>query len=129
MSEYTTTVKGLPAEVNGLPGLNLDDCSRDGIPSDWEIDSVLSDIIMATYVDENETGEVLRDGIWLQKDMTQHLWRVCQVEKVGPQCTDVKEGDIVMVPGGKGIPGVSKGGKKLLFLNEQRVFAIVKPAD
>lgn len=122
-------MQDLPQENFGLPGLNLDDCSRDGIPSDWEIDAVLSDILMCKYVDENIHGEVLRDGIWMQVDVTQHLWRVCEVIKIGPECKEIKVGDRVMVPGGRGIPGVSKGGEKLIFLNEQRVFAVVKARE
>jgi len=122
--------KGLAKEVNGIAPLDLESCSRDAIPKDWEIDSVMGDILMCRYVDENESGEVMRDGVWVPLNMVQHLWRVVEVMKVGPQASEnMNEGDFLMIPSSRGIPGVSKGGDKLIFINEPRVFAkVVKSA-
>ena len=121
--------RGLPQGNFGLPSLNLEDCNKDAIPSDWEITDVLGDIIMCEYVDENETGEVYRNGIYVQKSMVLYLWRVVKVLKIGPQCTgNIKIGDHLMVPSDKGLPAITKNKKKLVFINEPRVFGIVKPA-
>ena len=97
------------------------------IPNDWDIETPLHDIIMAEYVDENEHGEVLRDGIWLKQEITNKLWRVAKVLKMGPQCSEnVKPGVLIMFPSDRGIPMITFSGKKLIFLNEERIFAIVK---
>lgn len=121
---------GLPRENFGLPSLNLDECNRDSIPSDWEITDVFGDILMCEFVDENVNGEVMRTGIWVKQDITQHLWRIVRVLKVGPNASDrIKEGDCVMIPGDKGIRGLQKDGRKVIFINEPRLFAKVKPRD
>lgn len=120
-----TVENGLPRQNFGLPTLNLDNC-HDGIPSDWSITEVFGDILMCKYIDENKTGEVLRDGIWLNKDITRNIWRVVEVLKVGPGVQyNVKEGDFLMIPGDRGLPGIGKNGEKIIFINMERAFAKV----
>lgn len=128
MSESTTTAKGLPQENFGIPSLRLDSCSKTQIPAEWEIDEVFGDIIMGTYVDEVADGEIMRGGIVIQQDIARTAWRVVKVIKKGPKVSDrIEPDDCLMVPGDRGIPGVDKDGQKLLFFNEERVFAKVKP--
>jgi hypothetical protein len=117
----------LPRVNMGLPTLNLENCSKDAIPSDWDITEVFGDIIMCKYVDENATGEVLRNGIWLSKDISHNLWRIVEVILAGPEAIGINIGDTLLVPGDKGIPGMSKNGVKLLFVNKERIFGKVKP--
>ncbi len=120
----------LPEEVHGIAPLDLETCNRDTIPSDWNIVSVLGDILMCEYVDESDQGEVLRGGVWIQKNMVQYLWRVAKVIKAGPGVSgNIKVGDCIMIPSDKGIPGVTKDNKKIIFLNEPRVFAVVEPKE
>lgn len=124
----TTEAKGLERENFGLPSLNLDQCSRTGIPRDWEIDTPFGDIIMGEFADETVNGEVMRGGIVVKTDVTYNAWRVVKVLKVGPKVSKhVVPGDFLMVPGDRGIPGISNEGKNLLFFNEERVFCRVVP--
>ena len=77
--------------------------------------------------DENNNGEVNRDGIWLKQDITSKMWRVALVIKAGPTCSgNVKVGDYVMYPSDKGLPMV-RTNKKYIFLNESRIFCTCKP--
>lgn len=118
----------LPRENNGLPSLNLDQMQGNAIPNDYEITGVLGDILMCEIADESTTGEVLRNGIWIKPDVTHKMWRVAQVSKMGPKCSsNIKIGDYVMYPSDKGIPMISRNSKKVIFLNEERIFAIVQP--
>lgn len=129
MSE-NLTARGQRAGNLGLPSLDLEQCNKDAIPSDWDITGVLGDILMCEYVDENETGEVMRNGIYVQKSMVPYLWRVVKVLKIGPQASEnIKEGDFLMLPSDKGIKGITKDKKNLVFINEPRVFAKVKPRE
>jgi hypothetical protein len=124
-----STVCGLPAEVHGIPSLQLDNMLGIGIPGEWEIEDVLGDIVMAEYVDENEQGEVKRDGIWLKQEVTNRMWRVARILKKGPGCSErIKIGELYMFPSDRGIPMITFKRKKLVFFNEERIFARVTPS-
>lgn len=118
--------KSLPQENKGLPPLNLDTMQGIRLTQDWETKKLLGDIILAEYVDENEHGEVIRNGIWLKQDITGKLWRVARVIMKGIDCSnDIQVGDLIRFPSDRGIPMISSGGKKLIYLNQERVFDIV----
>lgn len=122
--------KQLPDQNRGLPALNLDEVQRQKVPMDWDITDVFGDILMCKYIDENDHGEVLRDGVWLRQDVTHNLWRVVEVLKTGPGCSgNISVGDKLMIPGDKGIPSVSNKGERLIFVNEERAFAKVEKKD
>ena len=124
--EHLHSKGSLPSEVHGLPSLNLDAMQGTKLSKDWITKKLLGNVIMAEYVDENEHGEVLRDGIWLKQDITGKLWRIARVLKMGPQCSaNILPGDLVRFPGDRGIPMISASGKKYIYLNEERVFDIV----
>lgn len=113
--------------VGGRTTFKMDETGSTRIPGDWDIETPLHDIIMAEYADENAQGEVLRDGIWLKQEITNKLWRVAKVLKMGPSCSEnIKPGVLIMFPSDRGIPMITFSGKKLIFLNEERIFAIVK---
>jgi len=129
-SDSATKQKGLPEDVKGLPPLNLDTCNKDAIPANWDIVGVMGDILMCQFVDEADDGDLMREGVYVPKGMIKYLWRVAKVLKIGPASSgNIKVDDYVMIPSDKGIPGVTKDGKKLIFLNEQRVFAVVVPRE
>lgn len=112
----------------GVPSLDLDGYGREALPTDWDIVETFHDIIMCEYADETETGEVNRGGILLQKEMVHQLWRVVKVLMKGHAVTDrIKVGDYLMIPNDRGIKGVNKDKKNIIFLNEERIFAKVKP--
>ena len=123
--------RGLPVENRGIPPLNLDTMQGTRLTRDWITKKLLGDIVMAEYVDENEHGEVMREGIWLKQDITGKLWRVAKVVMKGPQCSDnFNIGDLIRFPGDRGIPMISAGGKKFIYLNEERIFDVVEePVD
>lgn len=109
-------------------GLNLDSCSRDALPPDWDITGVFGDILMCEFADENVSGEVIRSGIYVKTDVTNNLWRTVKILMKGPGATDnVSVGDYVIMPNDRGIRGMSKGGKKIVFVNEDRLFCKVAP--
>ena len=45
----------------------------------------------------------------------------------GPSAKQVKKDQFVIFPGDKGIVGIQKGGKTVIFLNEERIFGICSP--
>lgn len=117
----------LPKENRGLPSLDLTEMQGITIPTDFEITGVLGDILMCEIVDEDAQGDVLRNGIWLKQEVTQKMWRVAKVVKIGPHCSEnIKIDDYVMYPSDKGLP-MMKHHKKYIFLNEPRIFCICRP--
>lgn len=120
----------LPRENFGISPLDLTDMQGIDIPLEYDITSVLGDILMCEVADENVKGEVKRNGIIISESLATKMWRVAKVLLCGPLCSDnVKTGDFVMYPSDKGIPLISHDGKKLIFLNESRMFCICKPRD
>lgn len=96
----------------------------------WEITSVLDDVLLVQYADTSENGrDVMRGGIVLPMDITKNVWRIGKVVLAGPKAT-VKIGEYVMFPNDKGIQAKNINGlKNAIFLNEQRIFGVVKPSD
>ena len=121
-AQATTGVEDL---VGGKVLLQLDEYANTSIPTDWDIEMPLHDILMVSYVDENASGEICRNGIWLKQEITNKLWRVGRVVKAGPRANPYLVNALIMFPSDKGIP-ISFGGKKYVFLNEERVFAVMK---
>lgn len=118
----------LPRENFGLPSLDLTSMQGVEIPLEFDITAVLGDILMCEIADENVEGEVKRNGIIISQAMATKMWRVAKVILRGPQCSDtIQIGDYVMYPSDKGIPLISHEGKKMVFLNEARMFCVVKP--
>ena len=119
--------RGQDAEVNGLPSLNLSSMQGTSIPTEFEFSAVFGDIVLVELIDENEHGEVYRDGIWIKQEVTHKLWRRGQVVLKGPKCVDLNIGDQVAYPSDKGLPMVSANKKKYVFLNMERLFGKLKP--
>ena len=61
------------ANINGLPTLNLDTMAGTSVPTEFEFESVFGDIVMCEVIDENENGEILRDGIWINLDVSKKV--------------------------------------------------------
>ena len=101
----------------------------------YKLSKVFDDIVLAQYVDTADNNIVMRNGIALPLNAQLKAWRLGRVLLAGPNCTYTEVGDIVCFPNDKGIPvsnidiegyGVVRDG---MFLNEQRLFGICKPAD
>lgn len=117
----------LPRENNGIADLDpYHDCP---LPEDYEVVELLGDVIMAEYADVAPDGKSLvRNGIILPNEVVdKKAWRVGKVLLVGPNTKQVKTGQHVIFPGDKGIIGIQKGGKTVIFLNEERIFGICAP--
>jgi co-chaperonin GroES (HSP10) len=95
----------------------------------WDLEAVLDDILMVEFADATEDNQnVNRGGILLPTGASKNVWRVGKVVLAGPN-TRVKVGQYVMFPNDKGIQAKNINGKKhVVFLNEQRIFGIVKPS-
>jgi len=120
---------GLEDEVKGLA--NLDVYKGMNMPTDYQITEVLGDIIMAEYVDTDDSGRLVnRGGIYIDNDMSKNTWRVAKITLVGPACSDrIKPGTLIIFPNDKGIPAVTQSDKPAIFLNEERIFGIVEPKE
>lgn len=96
---------------------------------DWELVSVLDDILLVQYIDSSDDGrEVMRNGIYVSVDVTTHVWRVGKVILAGPNCRFTSVGDHVVFPNDKGIRASNINGiKNAVFLNEPRVFGVCTP--
>lgn len=114
----------LPRENNGIA--NLDPYQDCPLPEDYEVTELLGDVIMAEYADVAEDGQsVVRNGIILPSGVVdKKAWRVGKVLLVGPNAKQVKKDHYVIFPGDKGIIGIQRGGKTVIFLNEERIFGI-----
>jgi len=119
-------VRNQEAEVHGLPTLNLDSMMGTDMPTDFEFEALFGDIVMCEIIDENENGEVNRDGIWIKQDVTRKLWRKAKVVLKGPKCLELEIGDIVAYPSDRGIPMVTANKTKYIFLNMERLFGKLK---
>ena len=101
------------------------------LPEDFEITELLGDVIQVVYADTAEDGRsLIRNGIILPEEVVDNkAWRVGKVVLAGPGTKQVKTGHYVIFPGDKGIKGIQKNGKLNIFLNEERIFCICKPAN
>ena len=127
--EQTPRSHLLPRENNGLA--DLDPYQNCPLPEDFEIVELLGDVIQVVYADTAEDGRsLIRNGIILPEEVVDNkAWRVGKVVMAGPCTKQVKAGQYVIFPGDKGIKGIQKNGKLNIFLNEERIFGICKPAN
>jgi len=127
-------VRGQEARIHGIAphkSIDLDVYHGQSIPMDWDIKAVSGDIIMATYVDEDSSGELVnRGGILVNTNTTKGMWRIIKVEMVGPGVPEeYGVGTYLMVPNDKGLPLTKFGGKNMLFINADRVFCVMTPKN
>ena len=102
----------------------------------YQLSQVLDDIILVKYVDEGNTqNEIIRGGIVVPVNADSHAWRIGEVILAGNNCQMVEKGDFICFPNNLGINianieidgyGTLKSGH---FINEQRIFGIVKPLE
>ena len=118
--------KPLARENNGL--VEIEEYRNSPLPEDFEITSLLDDIIMAEYADVSEDGQsVVRNGILLPQGVVdQKAWRVGRVVLAGPNAT-LSKGQYFIFPGDRGLRSINKNGKQLIFINEQRIFCLCDP--
>ena len=107
-----------------------------GLTDDFELTMIFDDILLVEYVDENEHGEIQRNGIYVPTNAVTKAWRKAKVVLAGPKAEYAKKGDIVLFPSNLGVTvaNIDVQGtvvKKGIFLNEDRLFGIcnLKDAD
>tara|TARA_R110000744_G_scaffold10369_4_gene32307 strand:- start:17036 stop:17461 length:426 start_codon:yes stop_codon:yes gene_type:complete len=101
---------------------------------DMHVTKVMSDVILAEFIDATSAGEIMRNGILVPSTAALGAWRKAKVLIVGKSVQGIEVGDIVLLPGDKGIHisnvqvlardslepyTVMKG----LFISEDRVLA------
>lgn len=118
----------LPRENQGIAPEDYKDVP---LPEDYEIVELLANVIAVEYVDVAPDGKsLMRNGIILPTQVVDHrAWRVAKVKLAGPDCKQVKVGDVVIFPGDRGLQSIQKNGVMLVFLSEERIFGICKPID
>ena len=111
--------------------LQVDNYKDMPLPEDYEITNVLGDVIMGNYADIAPDGKsLMRNGIILPVETVDNrAWRVVKVVLVGPKVEQVKVGDVVMIPGDKGLLAIQKSGNTCVFFNEERIFGICKQVE
>lgn len=127
--EQTPHSHTLARENNGIA--NLDEYQNCPLPEDYEIVELLGDVIQVVYADVAEDGKsLIRNGIILPNEVVDNkAWRIGKVILTGPNTKQVKTGHYIIFPGDRGIKGIQKNGVLNIFLNEDRIFGICKPAD
>ena len=107
-----------------------------GLSDDFELTMIFDDILLVEYIDENEHGEIERNGIFVPTNAVTKAWRKAKVVLAGPKAQYATPGDIVLFPSNLGVTvaNIDVNGetvKKGIFLNEDRLFGIcnLKNAD
>lgn len=102
----------------------------------YQLSSVLADILLVEFVDLSDDGEsITRGGLVIPTNTLTKAWRKGRVVLVGPDAKYVKKDDIVMFPNNLGVAAakldvIGYGTiKKGIFLNEDRIFSILKAYD
>lgn len=116
-------------DLSGFPANSLDS-SLIG----YDLVDVLDDIILAEFVDVSSSGnEIIRNGLVVPINAQTNAWRIGRVALAGKGCQLVKKDDYVCFPNNMGVNiskievagyGIIESGQ---FLNEHRIFGIVKP--
>jgi cellobiose-specific phosphotransferase system component IIB len=105
-----------------------------GLSDEFELTMIFDDILLVEYVDETETGEIQRNGIFVPTNALTKAWRRARVILAGPKVKYTKPDDIVIFPSNLGVTVANidvQGAvvKKGIFLNEDRLFGICKLKD
>lgn len=100
----------------------------------YDLSDVLDDIVLAEFVDTGaNNNEIIRNGLVVPVNAQLSAWRIGKVVLAGKGCRLVKKGDYICFPNNLGINiskidvvdyGTLSSGQ---FLNEHRIFGIVKP--
>lgn len=133
--EMPTDMDNLKHE-KGMIDLNSNSDGFFGL-EDYKLSFVFDDIVLVEFIDEVDDGQgsaIIRNGIYVPTNANTKAWRKAVVVLTGPNVKFCKKEDIVVFPNDKGVTisnmdidgyGIVKKG---MFLNEQRIFGIAKPA-
>lgn len=107
-----------------------------GFENDYALTHVFDDIILVEFTDIAEDDvTILRGGLHVPMNALTKAWRIGKVAIAGSGVELAKTGDIVVFPNDKGatvanieVEGYGKV-KNGIFLNERRLFGIIKPKN
>ena len=105
-----------------------------GLSDEFELTMIFDDILLVQYVDDNDTGEIKRNGIFVPTNALTKAWRKAKVVLAGPKAEYTKPVDIVIFPNNLcvTVANIDVNGstiKRGIFLNEDRLFGICKIKD
>lgn len=116
-------------EQGGRSLIDLSSKERQNLDFDgYILSKVFDDIILVDLIDEDESGNVKRNGIFIPTGNTIKTWRKGIVLLTGKSVTQCKKNDIVIFPHDMGcyVTNVTVKDygklKKGIFLNEERIF-------
>jgi hypothetical protein len=134
MAKSAPTIDSLPTQKSLI---DLSTTPRNAFNSvfiGYDLSDLLEDILLVEFIDEGGSANtIIRNGIVVPVNADTNAWRVGKVILAGLSCRKVKVGDFIMFPNNMGVPianlDVANHGKvgHGIFLNEQRIFGIVKP--
>lgn len=136
MAKSAPTIDSLPTQKSLI---DLSSTPRNAFNSvfiGYDLSDLLDDILLVEFIDEGGSANtIIRNGIVVPVNADTNAWRVGKVILAGLGCRKVKVNDFVMFPNNMGVPianiDVANHGKvgHGIFLNEQRIFGIVKPRE
>jgi cellobiose-specific phosphotransferase system component IIB len=118
----------IPTEKSIIDLSQLPKNSFDSALIGYDLAEIMDDVILAKFVDETETGEMMRNGIVISTNAQTNAWRIGQVILTGPNVRGIVRDDFIMFPNNLGIPisniTVDSYGKvnKGIFINQARIF-------
>ena len=122
-------LKSCNIEQGGRSLIDLSSSERQNLDFDgYILTKVFDDIILVDLIDEDENGNVKRNGIYIPTTNTIKTWRKGIVILTGKSVTQCQKNDIVIFPHDMGCyvtnVEVKDYGKlkKGIFLNEERIF-------
>ena len=122
------------APTKGLIDLKSYSHGAGPLLSGYVLDKLFDDIMLAVYVDLDQTGDnITRGGIVLPENAENQAWSIAKIILAGPSCKQVSVGDHVIFPNDFGVRAsnieVANIGKipQGVFLNEERIFGTCSP--
>ena len=126
-----------PIEKSLIDLTNSHNQSFDSVLRGFSLSKVMDDIILVRYTDFGDANgsTIMRNGIAIPLSTVTQAWRIGEVILTGSEVSIVNLGDYICFPNNMGVQVsnimVDKYGKldKGVFLNEQRIFGVVKPLE
>lgn len=131
MNDIDTLMKQHGIEQGGRSLIDLSSADRKGLDFDgYTLSKVFDDIVLIEFIDEDDNGNISRDGIFVPSNNTIKVWRKGRVLLKGKNADQCEINDIVIFPHDKGSPvsnvNIKNYGKlkKGMFLNQERIFGV-----
>lgn len=131
MNDIDSLFKQHGIEQGGRSLIDLSSSERQCLDFEgYVLSKLFDDIILVELIDEDDNGNVQRNGIFIPTNNTIKTWRKGKVLLKGKNADQCELNDIVIFPHDKGSPvsnvNVKNYGvlKKGMFLNQERIFGV-----